>query len=244
MKLVSALPYVPTVTRRLKEAVMTATQTADLTPEQKKEQRAAKERERRAIVKVIDAAKLEMTVGQLTDEQKDRAANLERDKKTGLGGKALATWVLEGAALPTTAETDAVIAAKAKAEKTRQNVTRSADPEASELAHAAKAMAPDVKSSFLPKEARSFLADIKGDKPVEALLVRTVEVPAEKEGEAATMKEVKVTFAALERFGIKGEKDPEVRAHVAALGHGTRLWGRKLALMILAQRKREQAAAK
>jgi hypothetical protein len=39
---------------------------------------------------------------------------------------------------------------------------------------------------------------------------------------------------------VKGEKDTDVRRHLTRLGSGTRLWGRKLGLFILAQHARDQ----
>ncbi|HEX7088687.1 MAG TPA: hypothetical protein VF192_01045 [Longimicrobiales bacterium] len=208
------------------------------TDAEKKAARAQAEKERRQIVKAIDEAKLETTPGKLTPEQRARALN----HPDGITGKALANYILEGKTLADQIkEGQAEQQAKKAEQRTRQNITRSQDPEAAELAKAAAALAPDVKSAFLPKDARCFLDDILDGKKVAALLERKVEVQVGEGDDAKTETQtVKITLKQLEAFGVGGEKDKEVRAHLAALGHGTRLWGRKLALMMLAQKKREK----
>jgi hypothetical protein len=97
--------------------------------------------------------------GKVTDlnaDQRKRAVEAPK-KKAGLRGKALGQYVLDGT--NTRQQADAA-RGRRTAEATTggggRNVTRSKDPEAVELAQEAKALAPDVKSAFLPKDARAF----------------------------------------------------------------------------------------
>lgn len=201
---------------------------AALTAEQKDQARkAAKaeaERKRRADLKVMQAQldKAGISDQALDAEQKKRAVASAETKK-GLTGKALATFILEGK--DGKAQVEAAKAAKQaekKAEKTRQNVTRSADPEATQLAADAKALAPDVRSAFLPKDAREFLDRFNVIREGQSVTVTRTDADAE------------VTFktAQLRRFAEQGEKNGEVRAGLSTLAKDTRLWGRKLALFV------------
>lgn len=205
---------------------------ATITPEQKaaaaKEQRAAKEKERRAAIKragdALEKAGLPRDT-QLTADQRKRAAD-SGTEKPGLAKKALATWILEGQGLGEQAEAaKAANTAKTAEEKTRQNVTRSQDPEAAELAVNAKKLAPEVKSAFLPKDAREFIDDFTATKAGQKVTIKRGDVTVE------------LKTADLRKFGVDGEKDPEVRKCLAEVGRGSRLWGRKLALMVLASVK-------
>jgi hypothetical protein len=201
--------------------------TEKLTPEQqeaaRKAQKAEKERRRREQIKqakvALERAGLDPET-KLTAEQRERAAKAP----AGLANKALETFIMDGKHVgEQVEESRATRAAAAREERARQNVTKSADPEASELARAAKALAPDIRSSFLPREARAVL-DFVGER--DAL-------------EVADLKKGK-----LEAFGIRGEKDPEVRARLIEIKKEVpALWGRKAALFFLAlaaQQKKQQ----
>lgn len=200
-----------------------------ITPAQRedaaKAAKAKKERDRRAQIKqaqeALEAAGMPKDT-KLTPEQRARAASWPKEHG-GLRKKALATFILEGKTSREQAQ-----AAKeqrvqaAREERQAKNVTRSSDPEATELAQAAKGLAPDIRSSFLPKEAREFMTlfTVGGSK----------RISVERKGVE------KQTFerTALEAFAIGGQKDPDVRAQLSLLGKDTRLWGRKLGLFILA----------
>lgn len=212
-------------------------QSPTITPEQSaaaRTQRAEKERIRRAEIK---AAKEAMKVAkmdpkaELTTEQRKRAANY-KDGHAGLSGDALARYILDG-----TNSVDQVKAAREeraaeqKASGTATRVRTHADPEAAELAVKAKALAPEVKSAFLPKDAREaidlFSVKASGTK---ILIKRSGAQGVEGALEQATFER-----AALEAFAMGGQKDGDVRKILAQLGKGTRLWGRKLGLMLLAR---------
>lgn len=205
--------------------------------------KAEKERARRETIKRAKeaVAKAGLPADTKLDlDQRKRAADAA-EKKAGLSGKALATWILEGKTTGEQVQEARAERSKAeRAERQRSNLTRSTDPEAAELAQAAKALAPDVKSSFLPKEGRQFLDELLprgGGAGAAGLLSRVV---ATEEGEET----VTITQAALRRHSVENEKDQEVRAHLTALGKGTKLWGRKLGLFILAKIDQEKKAAK
>lgn len=112
---------------------------------------------------------------------------------------------------------------------------RARDPEAADLAKAAAARAPEVKSAFLPKDARSFIDEVLGGRKAEDLLVGAL--PAKEEGDEGR----DLDLPQLEKFAVKGEKDAEVRAFLRDLGKGTRLWGRKLGLFMVEQIHRDRA---
>jgi len=220
---------------------MAAQKTPALTPEQQREARAAAEKNRREKMKVIDAAmeKAERPerYKDLDKDQRERAA-VAAKQKAGLRGKALATWILEGKnGSAQVQEAHAQQEAAARQERTRQNVTRSADPEAAQLAVEAKGLAPDVKSAFLPKDAREFIDifEVELTSP-QAVLIRRKDDP---EREPVTL-----AVRALEKFAKDGEKDADVRKALTAVGKGSRLWGRKLGLMALAMRLRVKGANK
>lgn len=158
----------------------------------------------------------------LTPEQKKRAATFTAGH-AGLSGKALATYILEGKnANAQTAEARQADKDAKKADKQRKNLSRSNDPAAAELAQKAAALAPDVRSAFLPKDARECLdiLQVAADGP------KTITV---------TRGDVVVEFnrEKLESFSIGGDKDKGVRGDLARLAKDSRLWGRKLGLMIL-----------
>jgi hypothetical protein len=153
-----------------------------------------------------------------------------------LTGKSLADWILEGKTPDDTIQAArAEQKAAARAERTRENVTRSADPEASTLAVEAKSLAPEVKSAFLPKDAREFL-----DKFEVTLQGDTDLTIARKDADG--IEPVELSVKNLEKFARKGEKIAEVRTALSAIGKDSRLWGRKLGLMALAQRNRIKGA--
>jgi hypothetical protein len=167
----------------------------------------------------------------LTDEQKARAESAA-EKMAGLSGKALMTWILAGKnGSEQVADAQAAAARAAQDEKANRNVTRSKDPEASQLARDAAALAPEVKSAFLPKEGREFLTlfKIERDGP-------TIKVTREgAQGVEGALEVVEFDRQELRAFAVKGEKGESaksIRASLSGLGKGTRLWGRKLGLMI------------
>lgn len=228
---------------------MAKTDAPTITPEQStaarqaaRAKKADAEKVRREKIKsakeAVAKAKLPVDTN-LSAEQRDRAA-ASAQEKPGLSGKALATWILEGQALAEQTEAAKTSAAAEKAEaRTRQNITRSADPEAAELAKAAKALAPDVKSAFLPKDAREFLDLFKVMVDGQTLAVCRTDKNAPED--------VAIKRADLRKLGVdgvKGEDVKDVRAALSAVGKGSRLWGRKLALMILAHDAAQKAAAK
>lgn len=170
---------------------------------------------------------IEVKVGEefvtLTPEQKKRAAT-HTAGHAGLMGNALATYILEGKnANAQSADARQAEKAGKKADKERKNLSRSNDPAATELAQKAAALAPDVRSAFLPKDAREMLNvfTVKADGP------KTVSVTRKGADTVEFARE------ALEGFAIGGSRDKDVRKQLAGLAKDTRLWGRKLALMIL-----------
>jgi hypothetical protein len=207
-----------------------------LTDEDRKAARAAAEKKRRDQIKAakesLERAGLAADT-KLDADQRKRAAD---PKKKGLTGKSLADWILEGKTPDDTIQAArAEQKAAARAERTRENVTRSADPEASTLAVEAKSLAPEVKSAFLPKDAREFL-----DKFEVTLQGDTDLTIARKDADG--IEPVELSVKNLEKFARKGEKIAEVRTALSAIGKDSRLWGRKLGLMALAQRNRIKGA--
>lgn len=220
-----------------------ASSTPTLTPEQqaeaRREAKAQKERDRRAAIKAAQDALEKAGLSrdtELTKEQRDRAA-VSGTEKGGLRNAALAAWIMDGKTSTEQVE-EAKTARKAaeKEDRTRANVTRSADPEAASLAAEAKSLAPDVKSAFLPKDAREFLDLFK----VERALPTTVTISRTDSG----AESITINVKQLEAFAKKGEKDTDVRKALSAIGKGSRLWGRKLGLMALAVRLRQIGAEK
>lgn len=223
-------------------------QAAPVSAEDRKKANAEREAARRQTIEdakvALEKAGMDANT-ELDLDQRKRAAEATA-KKPGLAGKALQEFILNGATVK-----DQVQEAKGKREakeraastenRSRSNLTRSNDPEATELAKAAKALAPDVKSAFLPKDARAFIDEIQGKRAAADLLTRTVEVETEdKDGNKSVEKvERSISQAGLKRFAVENIKDTDeakaVRQHLTALGSGTRLWGRKLGLMILAK---------
>jgi hypothetical protein len=211
-----------------------------VTPEQKRQAAAASRAEKvQAGKDALEKAGMDPDT-ELDLDQRKRAAEAA-EKKPGLSGKALQEYILNGKTLGQQ-EGDAKATRESRERKassetrSRANVTRSKDPEATELAAAAKALAPEVKSAFLPKDARAFIDEVQGKRKAADLLSREVE------GEDGKKETVSISQAALRKFAIDGEKDQAVRAHLTALGSGTRLWGRKLGLMILAKMAAEKKA--
>lgn len=221
----------PTITPEQKQAAAKAAADKKAKAEREKERREAKKN----VAKALEAAGMAADT-ELDLDQKKRAADFGAGKgKQGLTGKALQRWIIDGKGTRQQAdEGRAHREAKegeARQQRSRQNATRNNDPEAAGLAQAAHALAPEAtrpRSAFLPVDARAFLDEVlpKGAGGAKGLLSREVEEDGEK-------KTVTITQAALKRFAADGEKDPDVRAHLTALGSGTRLWGRKLGLMIL-----------
>jgi hypothetical protein len=223
---------------------------ATQTEEQKKAEKAEKERQRKATIKAAkDAlvkAGLDPEATKLDLDQRKRAAE-SAEKKAGLAGKALATYILEGKG--TAEQVNDAKAERQKADRQeaqRQNLTRSTDPEAAELAQAAAAIVSvgpkPVRSAFLPKEGRQFLDVIlpqTGDLGALGLLERL-----EKNEETGAQEAVKVTQAALRGFTVDADGDKEVRKHLTALRGETILWGRKLGAFIMARIEQEKKNAK
>lgn len=208
---------------------MAKTDAPTITPEQKAEAakaaKAEKDRERReaitAAAKALEKAGLPRDT-QLTPEQRARAATSAKDKPT-MTGEALAGWIRDGKSLrQQQADAKAEREGAKRRDPQRQNVTKSQDPEAAELAVAAKKLAPDVRSAFLPKDAREFIDDFKVTRSGQKITISRGDGSADfKLGE-------------LRKFAMEGEKNKEIRGALATLGKGSRLWGRKLALMALA----------
>lgn len=217
---------------------MASTTPTALTPEEKaaarRETKAAAERDRRAQIaaakKALERAGLSADT-ELTKEQRERAATYENGH-AGLSGKSLEVYIMTGqTGREQTEAARAEAAEEERSERTRSNITRSADPEASELAAKAKGLAEDVKSAFLPKDAREFLDVFSVTKRGQKITVKRDKVTiVEGASEEAVFER-----AALEGFSIGANKDKDVRGQLAGLGKGTRLWGRKLGLMILAK---------
>lgn len=217
-----------------------------ITPEQKlearKEAKRQADRDRRAAVKRIDDVAMkadfgsrgQLLYGDLDADQRKRA--LDADKHSGLGAKALGDFILTGMGLR---DQQAVAKAGAarekvakKTEKTTKTEKTAKDPEASVLVAKAVAIITDeetgeriLKSAFLPKDAREFLDEFEVTKPDSSIIITS-----------RRRADLKVEFkrAELEAFAISKEKLPEVRKNLTMLSSGTRLWGGKLAVFILA----------
>lgn len=220
--------------------------TATITKEQKAEAakaaKADKERARKATIKAAQEAVKKAGLPEDTKldlDQRKRAAEAA-EKKAGLSGDALAKWIMEGKSTSQQVqEAKGERETAARAERQRSNLTRSNDPEAAELAQQAAALAPDVRSAFLPKEGRAFLdviLPLGGEDGAKGLLSMEVE------GEDGKKETVKVTQADLRKHAQEGTKVPEVRRYLTALAKdkGTTLWGRKLGLFILARMAAEK----
>lgn len=216
-----------TITQEQKDAARS--QKANKAKQQRAEKAAALTALERAKLEVRHTAKnltIEVKVGEefvtLTPEQKKRAATFTAGH-AGLSGNALATYILEGKnATAQAADAKQAEKAAAKAQKERKNLSRSNDPEAAELAQKAAALAPEVRSAFLPKDAREMLDSFKVSKDGP----KTIRV---ERGDAVQ----EFQRAALESFAVGGDRNKDVRKQLAELAKDTRLWGRKLALMIL-----------
>ena len=218
--------------------------TTSITPAQRaeaaKEKKRADEKRRReqiaAAKPALEKAGLSAST-KLDPQQRARAATALTDKP-GLSGKALEKWIMEGkGGAEQVAEAKAQRSAAQREERTRENITRSGDPEAASLAVEAKSLAPEVKSAFLPKDAREFL-----DKFVVTLSEDAKELTIART-DGADIEPVTLKVTALEKFAKKGEKDGDVRKALSAVGKDSRLWGRKLGLMALAQRLRIKGAS-
>lgn len=201
-----------------------------ITPEQKaaaakasatKAEKAEKERARKAVLKALDRAEFEgdaPAYKDLDEAQRRRAAMA----KDGLGGSALATFILTGKSTrEQTEEAKRRREAKESAEGGKTRRTRaSKDPEAAALATAALALArgakAPLKSGFRAAQARQFL-EMKGSvDPIEFL---------------------GAPEAVVRRFVDEGAVDDattELRAKIRELTAGTRLWGRKFAAFAVA----------
>lgn len=219
------------------------TDQSTITPEQKnearKEAKRQADRDRRAAIKKVDevATKADfgshgqMLYGDLNADQRKRA--LDADKHAGLGAKALGDFILTGMGLRDQQAVAKTGAARQKAAaKTESRVRTAKDPEASALVVKAVAIITDeetgekiLKSAFLPKDAREFLDEFEVTKPDSSIIITS-----------RRRADLRVEFnrAELEAFAISKEKLPGVRKNLATLGSGTRLWGGKLAVFILA----------
>lgn len=160
----------------------------------------------------------------LTVEQRDRAV-LAADKKPGLSGAALKKFIIDGTELAAQMkDAKAKAAAEGKVEKT---VRRAKDPEAAEVAARAKALAPNLKSAYIAADGREFLDQFKVTRRGAKITVTRGKV------------EQKIDAGDLEKFGVDGEKNKEVRAALSELSKDSRLYGRKLALLILASQAKK-----
>jgi hypothetical protein len=198
----------------------------------KKAEKAAKERARRARIKALELAELDPKT-KLDDEQRARAENAPG----GMRKKALAHFILEGKGSKEQQEDGK--AERKVADKVERAKRTSKDPEATELAARVQAQARKVglKSAFLPQDAREFLTIVGKDGKASDLLLGVL--PPEKEGEPKRDLDVSRLSAWAE---TKGAQDPEVRRVMKDLSAGRKVWGRKLALFILEQIRREGAA--
>lgn len=168
----------------------------------------------------------------LDTEQRDRAATAGKTHG-GLSGKSLAVYVLTGqSSKEQIAAAKKADAAAAKTENQRANVTRSADPAATEIAQRAREFA-GVKSAFLPKEGRAFIDGftVTVDKGVVS-----VKRPGAQGIEGAA-EEGQLGLADLKKFAKGEELDADakkaIRQTLSGLGKGTVLWGRKLAALLV-----------
>lgn len=160
----------------------------------------------------------------LTAAQQERAAEASVSH-TGLTGKSLAVFILEGDTIRDQVRASKRAAKKAAAKKHTESVIgRSTDPEATAIARAAKAMAPLVRSNFLPKDAREFL-----DKYSLRLRAGSLTI-ARTDG---TGLEETFDRQSLELFATAGAKNKHIRRQLADVSRDSRLWGRKLALIAL-----------
>lgn len=216
-----------------------------LTPEQKtaarKEAKRKADRDRLARIKKIDDICQTVDFGDrgsllyadLDADQRKRA--LELDKYPGLGASAKGTFILTGMGIR-----NQVAVARQAAKNTpsaspgsvRSSPRTPKDPEAAALVAKAMELITDeetgekiLKSAFLPKDAREFLDEFTVEKPDGSVIITS-----------RKRENLRVEFsrAALEAFAIAKEKKPEVRQDLVRLGNGTRLWGGKLAVFILA----------
>lgn len=230
------------------------TKTADtITADDKakaRQAKAAKDKERRAVVaaakQALEAANIEfenapksLTItifhkGQRTElspEQKQRAATYTAGHG-GLKGAALAAYILDGKTVKEQiADANAANAQAKKAEKQRQNLTRSNDPEAKELADKAAALVPDVVSTFRPKNAREHLDtfNVALDEGIVAVGRKGADVGVLID--AAQLAQ----FVAGPNGTLADDERKLVRKAIAELAKDTGLWGRKLAALTLAR---------
>lgn len=195
--------------------------------ERKREYKKVKERERRAEIleskQAMLRAGMDVTEVVLTPDQRRRAVEALRDRP-GLAGKSLKAYIVDGTVLRQQVEVAKVaVAEERSAEQKRKHLSRSTDPKATDLAMRAKALS-GLRSNFLPKQGREFLDKftVVGD-GIEITVTRT-DVDA---------CEATIDLGALEAFARNGAPEKAVRAAMTTLSAGTKLWGRKLALMIL-----------
>jgi hypothetical protein len=213
------------------------------------EQRATKERERRAKIASAKTA-LEATEAEfkakgstfvvktddgeveLSTEQRDRAA-VALQTHGGLRKTALLTFILTGQT-----GRQQVEAARAEArenerrESQRQNVTRSADPAATDIAQKAKELA-GVKSAFLPKEGRAFLNGFTVSVSGANVLVKRPNA----QGVEGALEEFEAPLAEVVKYakggdGLETDRKTALRKQLSGLSKDTDLWGRKLAALI------------
>jgi hypothetical protein len=167
----------------------------------------------------------------LDAEQRDRAATAKQTHG-GLSGKALATFILTGASGREQVQAARQQAAvRERQDRSRANVTRSADPAATEVSQKAKEFA-GVKSAFLPKEGRQFLDGFTVTVNGSDVSVRR----GDTQGVEGALEEAVLAGDALRAFAkgedLDADAKKEVRVKLTGLGKGTVLWGRKLAAFI------------
>lgn len=201
---------------------------ATLTEQEQDEKKAAKrkaEADRRAEIKKVAeefAAREAGEPGSLNSEQRKRALSAP----AGIRKETYRIYVVEG--LSASEQSARAQEAREAAEAKKNGRTRTPkDPEAAALAAKAKESAPDLKSRFRPLEGRQILDLFEIETPKTGTIV-----VRKKKGDA---DEYKFTSGDLKRFRDGGdfEKKGDVRAALATLGNGTKLWGRKFAAFIL-----------
>jgi hypothetical protein len=184
--------------------------------------------DRKRINRVLDRAELEVRFADLTPEQRARAL----DKKDGLVGKQLATWVLEG-------KNGADSIREANGEPKPRKTRAPRDPAAKELADRAKALAPASRTSnFIPSDARQFMDHFVVTRDGDTIVfVRDNAQGIEDALESATLPEDQLRAFATDTGELSEDDRKAVRKVVAALTKGfpaTTLYGGKFALIALA----------
>lgn len=188
-----------------------------MTAEERLRVRAERERKRRERVK--HAQEVVARYGgperaELTAEQRDRAMLVYEGNVVASGDDVLLRYVMEGRDPATPAPA------------TGPELT---DEQAKALARDAKALGQgrgsNVNSNFLLKDARCFAEFFE-------VVGKGLVVTVRRRDDHAVVHAF--DLGVLEAYAAGGSKDKAVRAALTKLSTGTRLWGRKLGLFILA----------